>query len=93
MKYTINVTEDDIKIGKPNEYASCPVALAVERGTRQICEVFPLYSHGMVAIYFPSRIGDDRKRIVKDAEDVRQFIMDFDMGKYVKPVSFEIDLD
>ncbi len=74
----INVTEEDIRLGKKHDDCACPIALAATRAFGIAC---------VVSSYTLEPAGMDRKSMPFEA---RTFIRNFDDGWEVKPFSFEI---
>jgi hypothetical protein len=75
----IEVTEEDIKQSRVLKCSRCPIEMALDR-------VYP-HSYSCVIpreIY----IAD---YTFKTTEEVRAFINDFDSGRQVSPITFEID--
>jgi len=83
----VNVTEDDIKYGCKSAPGLCPVALAIKRtfGINEGVSVIP----SDVAIF-------NENLIIQRAtfpHHVRDFILDFDHGRVVQPISFDMELE
>ena len=78
----IVVTQNDIEQGIRLKACACPVALAIKRRTSRECEVAGRY---MVFRY-------DLNTEYDLPESVGKFVTAFDMGKPVKPFSFELSL-
>jgi len=73
----IEVTQEHIDKGLKMSCSMCPVALALkDKG----------FTHVSVIGY--SMFVDGSRYI--NTPELRQFINDFDMGEYVKPVQFEV---
>jgi hypothetical protein len=90
----IEVTADDIKVGKPGMAAQCPVALAVQRAVGK-CFVTVAQD---VSVYTESTFGVMRSRradlpgIAKDF--IRAFDREFYSGAHAgMPFTFELDLE
>ncbi len=86
MKITINVTDDDIIAGKPNNCKTCPVALAVMRTIPNI-----------VSVFVTDVIGCTRKpnltyTRLSYPDWVRAIINAFDQTGSMVPFSFEVEL-
>lgn len=80
MKYIIDVTKEDIEAGKPREATSCPIALAATRAVgHQMYMGSSLLHSGDMQWFFVS-------------PEVSGWIHDFDAGRDVEPISFEVDL-
>jgi hypothetical protein len=75
----INVTKKDIENGQMHFCTLCPIALAIRRA-RNSAKVFV----GTGEVF----IGD--KEEIKLPAKARKFIRDFDAGREVKPIKFEI---
>ncbi len=79
----IRVTRKHIKRGKPNESVNCPVALAVAEKSHKRALV------DQIDIVY--RAGPNKWYIGKTPDIAAAFIEDFDIGKQVKPFTFECD--
>ncbi len=77
MKVTINVTQEDIDKGKQGDSCKCPVALALRR-------IHPGARVGSLTLF----IADDW--VESTPEVARKFISEFDNGRPVGPISFDI---
>ena len=81
MKYTINVTQEDIKLGVPTDECKCPIALACRRaiGMPVRVDAYAITVSG-VTCCLPN--------------EVDSFIQAFDTvgRRAVEPFSFEIEL-
>lgn len=86
-KITVNVTQEDIDNGEPDDCSECPVALAIWRE-------LPLFRGVRVnrdGIYL---VDMDNRVYERDfPHGVLNFIGLFDEGGYVEPFSFELDLE
>ena len=78
----IVVTQNDIEQGVRYKACACPVALAIKRRTSRECEVAGRY------MVFLSNLNTEHDL----PTPVHKFVVAFDMGKPVKPFSFELDL-
>jgi len=79
---TIPITARHIANGKPRDCTFCPVAVALEEATGHewiVTSETCTYSVGSLVLALPA--------------EVRQFIADFDAGKSVKPMEFELPLE
>jgi len=75
----VEVTAEDIVKGEPKDHCFCPLALACKRaGIRSpVVENYSLESEdGNAAL----------------ADEACDFVHDFDLGRPVKPFSFEVEL-
>lgn len=81
---TIEVTKEDIANGKV-DYRCCPIALAGNRATGKKCTV------GLAHIYVAVEHANPthQKPLPQSAVKFRE---DFDAGKKVRPITFQIDL-
>jgi len=79
---TINVTQRDIKRGKPFSGRECPVALALLRHFRDID----------VGVYSCSVFHEYKWLLVKFPPKASKFILDFDANKHVEPFHFNLKL-
>lgn len=78
----INVTKKDIERGKPGRSRCCPIALAFTRKIR-MTDIY------VQRIYVLRRyVKADRRYFLP--EGAISFIRDFDAGREVKPMRFEI---
>lgn len=76
----IEVTEEDILLGKREDCYKCPVARAVERATGEPCSVrggYITFDEGQLR--YPISVG--------------AFTLRFDRGWMVTPFTFEIDYE
>jgi hypothetical protein len=83
----IEVTTDDIVNGKREKCRECPIALAFNR-------CMPEYQ-ASVGVDTGSFFNHEDRLVISLAflpEVARDFVLNFDMQKDVKPFSFEIDL-
>lgn len=80
MKYTVNVTQEDIDKGKKGSCSQCPVALAGIRSVGKSFYVGPT----MFAFRF-NWIAELPKCVV-------DFIERFDSGQPVQPFTFDIEI-
>ena len=89
---TVEVTQDDIDNGKPQQAYACPIALAASRTTG-----FPQDQVGvsdLLCVYGNrlDRYGPEDEREVLATYDLTgdamTFIIDFDRGKEVEPFTF-----
>lgn len=78
----INVTQDHIKRGKPGSACTCAVALAIIYATGKWGNVTVSDVGIHIAGYEP----------VKTPAHVADWIVRFDSGQPVEPISFEIEL-
>lgn len=86
MKYTINVTEEDIKAGVQGHCELCAVAMAIRRATGRD----EIYTYGM---FVRTEKSADSRHIIGELPAVAiHFISEFDSGKNVKPIQFEIEI-
>jgi len=84
----ITVTKNDIRQGQMNSPTSCPVALAVQRATKDHRSTV-----GYLAIHI--RQTDNSVTRIMDFAlrgPVLSFVRAFDKGKRVKPLSFTLPI-
>lgn len=91
MLKTINVTEDDIKHGRPCDAENCAVARAIERCVQEDVEVivgptFIRFNQGFV------RKGEDL--LVETPKVAEDFIIKFDnlFSSPLKPITFTLEI-
>jgi hypothetical protein len=82
MKYTINVTEDDIKNARRQSCTRCPIANAFRKLNVPFLGVWV----NMIAFPYDSNRDD-----INLPEVAVKFINDFDNNKEVSPFSFEVE--
>ena len=75
---TIKVTQKDIDTGSPDDCELCPIAIAAKR---VITDAHIQVSS--IVLY----VNDDRRTLPPEAQ---KFVRDFDNGKPVSPMEFEI---
>ena len=80
MTYKIEVTEEDIRRGKPQSCCSCPVFRAIARTTGKAVEV----------LCKSIALGKEVEAALP--EKARKFIEAFDDGRPVKPFTFTLRL-
>jgi hypothetical protein len=89
MKIKVEVTEKDIKRGKPVSCSGCPIALAFRRATKTTSSSKRMkyvdVSGGYVGFVYKN---DDYW--VDLPRRAQNFIHKFDLGKSVKPFSFVV---
>jgi hypothetical protein len=84
MKVHIEVTEQDIKDGKPCTISSCPIARALRRTLpKSVAQV------GGDGITMNGVFG---RRSITTPAKILAFVESFDNGYPVKPFSFNIDV-
>lgn len=88
MKLKINVTEKDIKEGKKDMPNSCPIARAVNRRLNKNSYAL-IYSNW---ITFYNRNNSQRQAYERVQGEVSTFIHQFDRGKVVKPLTFNLEI-
>ena len=82
MKFTIDVTQEDINDGKQKSYWKCPIALALKRKTGK----------DYFVSYMVSLSNDIESKLVPIPPLAADFIRAFDAGRPVHPFTFEIEL-
>ena len=83
-KVKIQVTQEHIEHGIPNNCSCCPIALAVQ-------EVFP---RQIVEVgQFDLTVGGTKRHLEYELpEEASDFVEQFDMGHYVRPFDFELEI-
>lgn len=81
-KIKISVSQEDIDNGTPGDETCCPIALAVKRQ-------YPEYNE--VSVEIDVLFLDDINYLMPI--EASNFVDDFDEGKSVAPLEFEIDSD
>jgi len=81
---TIDVTTEDIAMGKPTNCHACPIYLAVVRAMPHLNR-FLLDVTGVSVRY-------DRGRLASLPESAQDFISRFDAGQWVRPFSFSLEV-
>jgi hypothetical protein len=93
MKLTINVTQEDIDKGEQLDCFTCPIALAAFR----VISGTPWMLVGAYSRYlrlFDSSITVWTHEIdIEWPDRVRLWVMGFDCGDEMQPISFEVDTD
>lgn len=84
----INVTDDDIKMGRKDNCRECPVALAIARDTNS----YNVEVGGSYLILIDDYRFDNSGNCL-GLREVFDFVWEFDNGLEVKPFSFEMPLD
>lgn len=79
----INVTAEDIRLGKRGTPNSCPIARAIKRRLTNR-DVWVSDSEVWVKVPF--------RRYVDLPKEARDFVKDFDRSRDVKPFSFNLEL-
>lgn len=82
-RLTVEVTNNDIRMGIRGSRCLCPVALAMHRVTNRICNA----SEASIEIE-----GNRKSHWVQTPWSASLFIVDFDDGKPVYPCSFDVAL-
>lgn len=83
----VKVTQEDILNGRRHSRASCPVALGLLRSLKNY-KVDKLSVVGTLIIF---QLGNSYHEITTN-EETRNFIINFDCHREVKPFKFTIDL-
>jgi hypothetical protein len=81
----VEVTAEDIAVGRPGKCCYCPVALAISRACGP---GFIGVSSKNVGFLFHRA----RPKFVPLPEVARRFICDFDSGRAVAPFAFDLDV-
>jgi hypothetical protein len=89
----VEVTQEDIAMGQKANCTCCPIALAIDRIVTPNISVNVNQSR----VWFSELVKDsDNWRVIPYhanlPEDAAQFILHFDSGHYVGPISFELDV-
>ncbi len=82
----IKVEQQDIDSGIKGDSDFCPVALAVKR----LYPKHPVDVGGSFICWLGTHTSFSYTRCMELPEKAQQFILDFDHGKKVKPLTFEI---
>lgn len=77
----IDVTSQDIALGKPGDGEICPIARAIDRATGDLAIVLNTVVH-----YYSVK----GRRVLKLPHSARRFVSRFDNSEPVKPFSFEL---
>ena len=89
MKYTINVTEEDIKDGEPGQCNTCAISQALKK-TFKVDEAYTEVDGGDIIL----TVNEKKYEVdYKNKSDVLDFIHYFDQvdgWSKVKPITFEI---
>ena len=80
MKYTIEVTENDIKNGKAGDATQRPVATAIKRHT------------GIRNVVAWTSICINSRKAIKTPRALHEWMHDFDRRKPVEPICFELEI-
>ena len=86
LPHTQEVTKEDIRIGEPNNSGRCAVALSLERllkGRFEVC-----LSHKVAWVYKKGHTFP--QWIINLPNDLSEWIIAFDDGDRMQPISFEI---
>ena len=83
----IEVTQDDIDAGRPNNNLSCPLALAISRAADKPASVGQCSGRTFQA----GNVHATDRRFWLPAM-ATLFVREFDAGKQVSPFDFELDL-
>lgn len=88
MKYSIDVTEEDIHQGEVSSLSACPIALAVQR-TFNVDSRRVRVGFTSIELSRPPRLD-----FVSLPHEAQEFVQNFDLiGRHsVKPLSFEIEV-
>ena len=87
----INVTEEDIKNGQPQNIQCCPIALALKRTFKtDMVEVKKNDENNEVILQVDDNEYD--KDYVSNHNDIFYFVDSYDDGGQVEPFTFEINL-
>jgi len=82
----VEVTEEDITYGRPNNAFFCPIARALKRGGLHGVDV------GRVYISFTTeRDNPDTWKGIVLPDEAKNFIEAFDSGAKVEPISFVLE--
>jgi hypothetical protein len=84
MKLVVEVTEEDIILGKRKRSCECPISKALKRSTG--------FDWGVginTALYFGPEFS--KNSFIELPKEARDFISKFDQEKPVKPFKFEIE--
>lgn len=84
----LNVTDEDIKQGKPGDPCACAVALALTREFQQPCTVGSSYAY----VHSFDDPNNDPKYYITLPYQVRAFISDVDADIKVQPFSHQLEV-
>ena len=95
MKYTVNVTQEDIDKGVQNDCFSCPIGLALHKLFPK--NIYRIYNH-YINFFFPGQYNNPKFLSTSKSFDLpleaKIFITNFDSNTNdVKPFSFEIEIE
>lgn len=83
MKYTINLTQKHIDRGRPRSCFHCPVALAIQDGVGRTVGVMSLHEQSYACF---------ENGVTALPPAAVQLARDFDQGRPVQPMSFELEV-
>jgi hypothetical protein len=88
MKKQIRVTYKDLAEGQQVSGNNCPVALAIKRTVTDFHIEYLLVTSAVI------EIKDERGRnhLIKTSPEVSEFIANFDCGRPVAPITFDLEL-
>lgn len=90
MKYIqIDVTDEDIREGDPQEAMSCPIALALQRKYGDKAGPWVGDTDGEVDIYDEKGNWEDHVEFLH-SQDSARFVKNFDRGRPVRPRRFRL---
>lgn len=89
MRYTIEVTEDDIVNGDPHDPCSCPIARAISRATGKNWYQVDVRGSGLK---LSNREGKMQRVTGPLPRIARDFIERFDRGSDVQPITFTLGI-
>lgn len=87
MKYTINVTKDDIEFGVTCDVERDPIVLAIKRALPHGTEV--LVGGRIAKLRMPGAVHFEQVNLPNSVID---FVKAFDRGRDVKPFTFELEV-
>jgi hypothetical protein len=87
-RYTIEVTEEDIRKGQPQGVDDCPIALAIYR--QGIVDGYEHIDVDKDGIHREGKRWGLRRASGRLPRAARQFIDDFDIGRPVAPFAFKL---
>ena len=100
MKLVVSVTQKDIDNGVRMSIGSCPHALALKRACKRVG--LKLKDNNSIVVsteetdfYIGTGEGyyDWRRKSVKNPEEVRNWIRNFDNGKKVRPMRYVVEVE
>lgn len=90
----IDVTEFDIRWGKPRACYACPVVMAIDRVLNEKVNRYAVTASPLdIRIWDKNDYYQEKIKIIKTPPEVGLFMDRFDTDNEVKPFSFELDFE